>query len=198
MIVVITAGIFWQLTISRTLLATKELRDAKSAISKLMILPKDEEPTLANVADKTQLRDKFLAAHSENGDQVLIYPKSQMAIIYRSSINKIVAVGSVTVDPTMAESKGSSLTIRNGTTKITSIKDYISNIHSAFPDLKIIDGGPATRGEYPTTIVIDQTNSKDYLVDSLAGIVKGKRGVVPLNEGKPNTDLLIILGTDQP
>jgi hypothetical protein len=60
----------------------------------------------------------------------------------------------------------------------------------------VTDGGMSNRHDFPTTIVIDNTDQKDNLVDALAKITSGKRGVVPLSEGKASTELEIIVGKD--
>lgn len=194
----ITAAALWQVTIGNMSPAKKELKQVKAAVEKLMLLPKDEEPTLAAVEDKTKLKDKFLAAKSADGDQVLIYTKNQMAIIYRPSINKIVAVGTVAYDPAFPEAKGASLTVLDSINNPAKAQKIIEAIRINYPDIKITDGGKSNRQDFPDTIIIDNTDKKDYLVDALVEITAGKRGVLPLSEVKTATDLLIIVGLDQP
>lgn len=66
-------------------------------ISRHMVLPKDEEPALLTITDRSKLRTKFLQ-QAQNGDKVLVYQNNQRAIIYRPSIDRIVDVGIVQID----------------------------------------------------------------------------------------------------
>lgn len=61
------------------------------------LLPSDEEPAVATVTNKSKISTPFLKS-AENGDRVLIYQKNSLAIIYRPSIDRIVAVGNVQID----------------------------------------------------------------------------------------------------
>lgn len=174
----------------------RDLSSVKRSVDKLMILPKDEEPTLLIVEDKKQVKDQFLNAKSENGDEVLVYTKNKMVIIFRPSNNKIVAVGTVTVDEALVESKGASLTVLNGNNDQTKTSAIISQIKKAYPDMKVVDGGSANKQDFSTTIVIDKNNQKPNLKDTLATLIDGKVGVVPLSESQPSSDLLLIVGKD--
>lgn len=172
-----------------------ELSNVKASVSHLMLLPTDEEPTLATVQDKSQLKDKFLIDKAKNGDQLLIYTNNGIAILYRPSINKIVAVSPVTVDLAQVESDGATITILNGTndsSKVTIVKDTIANL---YPNTKITIG-EANKKDFPTTIIIDNTGSKDNLLAGLMDAIHGKQGVVPLSEAKTATDFMIIVGKD--
>jgi hypothetical protein len=174
----------------------KELSQVKATVEKLMLLPNDEEPTLAIVDDVSKLKDSFLIAKAQNGDDVLLYNKNAMVIIYRPSINKIVAVGSVTADPAIPEAHGASITVMNGSNDSVKTKIIMNKVREAYPDLKIIDGGSTNKQDFTTTIVIDNTNQKDNLQLALMSVVNGKKGVVPLGEIKSETDLMIIVGKD--
>jgi len=73
------------------------LKAVKSKISKHYVLPADEVPALATVTDTSKLSTPFFKG-TKNGDQVLIYQKNHVAIIYRPSIDRIVSVGPVSID----------------------------------------------------------------------------------------------------
>ena len=96
----------------------------------------------------------------------------------------------------MAESQGATLTVLNGANDAAKTKKVIDQLKATYPDMTVTDGGSATRHDFPTTIVIDTSNSKDFLVDALTKITNGARGVVPLSEAKAETDLMIIVGKD--
>lgn len=69
----------------------------KDLVGRHMVLPEDEEPALATVTDKTKISTDFFK-QAENGDKLLIYQDHKTAIIYRPSLDKIIAVGPVSID----------------------------------------------------------------------------------------------------
>lgn len=197
LVIIILAGtVAWLLAGRHTNPGNQQVNIVKTEVGKLMILPKDEQPTLATVEDKTKLTDKFLVANAENGDRVLIYTKKQLVIIYRPSVNKIVAVGSVTVDPALAEAKGATLTVLDSTNNPAKEQKIINEVRAAYPDIKVTDGGKSNKQNFTYTIVIDNTDQKDNLLLSLVDLVSGKRGIQPPSENKASTDFLIIVGQD--
>jgi len=74
-----------------------EERAAAAKVSKHYLLPTNETPALATVTDTKKLTTPFLK-NAKDGDEILIYQKNQIAIIYRPSIDRIIAVGPVTID----------------------------------------------------------------------------------------------------
>jgi hypothetical protein len=66
-------------------------------VSKLMVLPSGEDPTIATVIDPAKLKDQKFFVNSKKNDKVLIYPKAQLAILYRESTNKIINVAPVNI-----------------------------------------------------------------------------------------------------
>ncbi len=70
----------------------------KALVARHYLLPQDEDPALATVTDRSKLTTPFLAK-SENGDKVLIYQTKKIVIIYRPSIDKLIAVGPVSIAP---------------------------------------------------------------------------------------------------
>lgn len=72
----------------------KESEDTVSEVSKIMVLPSGETPTVANISDASKLRDRAFFDNAQNGDKVLIYQDAQKAIIYRPSTKQIVEVAS--------------------------------------------------------------------------------------------------------
>lgn len=173
----------------------KSVQSVKASISKLMILPEDEEPTLAIVEDKHALKDKFLKDNAEKGDEILIYANRGQAIIYRPGINKIVAVSQVTVDAAQAQAQGATIEIRNGTSDAF-IDDELKDILAQkYPTAKL-SVTPANRKDFQKTIVIDNNDTKDNLFIQIMDELKAGRGVVPLGEPKANTDIVILIGKD--
>lgn len=63
-------------------------------IGKIYALP-NETPTVAAITDKEKLQGQTFFKDAENGDQLLIFPKAKLAILYRESDNKLINVGPV-------------------------------------------------------------------------------------------------------
>ena len=173
-----------------------DIANVKAAVSKLMILPSNEEPTLASVQDKSKLADEFLRSKTENGDKVLVYTDSHLVIVYRPSIQKIAAVGVANVDPAYPESKGTTIIVKDGSNNPAKTKQILDTIRSEYPDSKVTDGGKTNKQDFQDTIVIDNSNNKDYLVEALTVKLPGKRGIVPLSEPRTDSDIEVIVGVD--
>lgn len=198
--------------------ADEEIKQVVAEVGKLMILPKDETPTVATVTDKSKLQSQVFFANVENGDKVMIYTKNKKAIIYRPSLNKIVEVGPVNIaqtqpsttpppqqpTPTVPDSSPSgqitpvdnlkvNAAIYNGTkTKgLASITEDI--IQQKYPSVKVTTTGN-TKNDYSKTLVIDLTGQNTALVSQLAGFLSGDVSKMPSGETKPDTDILVILG----
>lgn len=69
-----------------------EVQKVVTEVGNLMILPKDEDPTVATISDVEKLRGQAFFADAKNGDKVLIYAKAEKAILYDPVQKKIVAV----------------------------------------------------------------------------------------------------------
>jgi hypothetical protein len=69
----------------------------KARVARHYLLPKDEEPALATITDKSKLSSPAFK-QTEDGDRLLIYQKNRMAIVYRPSIDRVVAIVPVSID----------------------------------------------------------------------------------------------------
>ena len=76
----------------------KELQDTVKIISKLMVLPTNETPTLATVNDPEKLKNQSFFANAKVGDKVLIYTNAKKAILYNPAQNKIVEVSPLNIN----------------------------------------------------------------------------------------------------
>lgn len=66
-------------------------------IGKIMVLPSDEEPTVATVSDLEPLKDQPFFANAKIGDKVLIYTNARKAILYNPKMRKIVEVAPINI-----------------------------------------------------------------------------------------------------
>lgn len=92
------AFFYWQFEIIKQnprSVAQTEVKDLIARVSKLIVLPKDEEPTIATVSDPIKLQDQPFFVKAKAGDKVLIYPNSKKAILYDPTNNIILEVAPV-------------------------------------------------------------------------------------------------------
>jgi len=66
-------------------------------VGKLIVLPPDEKPVIATVADPTKLQGQPFFANAQIGDKVIIYPEARKAILYNPESNKIVEVAPLNI-----------------------------------------------------------------------------------------------------
>ncbi len=80
-------------------LQEKEVDKLLGAVSKHLVIPTDEEPTIATISDIDALTESqpFFKGAS-NGDKVIVYVGASRAIIYSPERDVIINVGAVMVD----------------------------------------------------------------------------------------------------
>lgn len=191
-----------------------ESQEVITAVSKLAIVPVDEVPTLASVTDKDKLPDTSFFKNAENGDRVLLYTQAQRAYLYRPSENKIVESSPLTLNnentsgetPSQTPAASSSsmisklttITLYNGTaTKglTLNFETQIANILKK-DSFQVVARENATKQDYSEGIIIDITGSNDTMIKQLAEQFKLKTQQLPEGEVKPQSDILIILGSN--
>jgi hypothetical protein len=76
-------------------IAPQEANDLEYELSKLIILPVGEQPTIAQIVDIKSLQDQNPSFYqfAQNGDTVLVF--STRAVIYRRSEGKIVNIAPI-------------------------------------------------------------------------------------------------------
>ncbi|MBP6975081.1 MAG: hypothetical protein KBB54_04050 [Candidatus Pacebacteria bacterium] len=70
----------------------KETAQIIAKVSKLIVLPEDEDPTIATVSDPEILKEQAFFVQAKKGDKVLIYTNAKKAILYSVSLNKVLEV----------------------------------------------------------------------------------------------------------
>ena len=66
-------------------------------VSKIYAVPPNEQPSVALVEDKAKLRQQPFFGSVENGDYILVYTDSKLAIVYREKDNKLMKVGPINI-----------------------------------------------------------------------------------------------------
>ncbi|HEV8601445.1 MAG TPA: hypothetical protein VGQ87_02490 [Patescibacteria group bacterium] len=101
---VATAAAFYtqlnQLKQNPQVAAQKENKKLLEAVGQLIVLPSDEQPTIATVSDPSKLKDQAFFAQAKVGDKVLIYTNAKKAILYDPVANKILEVAPVNIGNT--------------------------------------------------------------------------------------------------
>ena len=195
-ILFIAVGLLFNRYVIKGSSENKDLSLAKTKVGKLILLPTNEEPTLAEVTDNKTIKDAVLAKSSKNGDQILFYTKSRLVVVYRPSINKIVLAGDLFADPAYSEADGATIIVMNGNNDDSKTQGIIADIKRIYPNSVVSFGGKTVRSDFPKTIVIDNTSKKDNFRAALIQDIKGNLGVVPLSETKTDSDIMIIVGKD--
>lgn len=104
-------------------------------LGKLVLLPKDETPTIGTVTDKSQLPAKPFFKNAENGDKIVLFTLAKKVYLYRPSLNKIIDIGPVISEEgsvsgaktTIRETTPSGKIIFRGTTPTPTIQQFISS-----------------------------------------------------------------------
>lgn len=76
-------------------IAQNEIKKVVNTVGKLIVLPKDELPTIATVTDLEALRGQSFFVNAKVGDKILVYTKSKKAILYNPTLNKIIEIASL-------------------------------------------------------------------------------------------------------
>lgn len=69
-----------------------------SEVNKIILLPSDEIPSIADVTDPMTARNQEFFKNSQKGDKVLLFKNSKRAYLYRPSEKRIIEVGQFVVN----------------------------------------------------------------------------------------------------
>ena len=77
-------------------------------VGQLVLLPTDENPTIATVTDLSKLQGQPFFEQAQVGDKVLIYTNAKKAILYRPAQNKIIEIAPINLGSTSSNSSSGS------------------------------------------------------------------------------------------
>ncbi len=182
-----------------TLAAQEEVKALVTKVATLMELPKDEQPTVATISDKSKLKDQPFFVNAENGDKVLIYTNAKKAIIYRPSTNKIIEVGPVNIGSSAPVTSNAPTEIKvalyNGTNVTGLTATVEKDLKSKMANVNVVAKENASANTYTKTLVIDLSGTNKENTNKIAQTLGGEVGNLPKGEAKPsNADILVILG----
>jgi len=82
----------------------EDTRRLVEKVGELVVLPENEEPTIATVNDPAQLKGHPFFAKAKKGDKVLIFSNAGKSILYDPVANKVIEVASMDVSAPTVES----------------------------------------------------------------------------------------------
>lgn len=202
-VAVIMLGILvWQVFSPKDAATVK--REVVAKVAKLYNLPTDEEPRHAVIADADQTSKEPFFKDAKNGDQLLVYPQAGFAVLYRESENKIINTGKVGFAgepgeaPKQQPDQVAKVTVKvvNGTTKTGRASAVGGELASKLPQVVTVDQtfADAKKKPYAKTLVVDLNGNKADAAKQIANALGGEVGNLPAGEGKPGTDILVIVG----
>ena len=189
-------------------LQKNEIESLLEKVKTHMVLPEDEEPTVATISDVDALvKQQPFFKGTQNGDKVLVYVKARKAIIYSPERDIIVNVGAVVVDENPIainesdeEFKQLNIELRNGTGNPGLAQEISSRLKNENEDFNFVELSDASNKDYAATLVVDlgKTDNKDLLVS--LGSVLGVSTIsqqLPEGEQESQAEVLVIVGQDQ-
>lgn len=78
--------------------ANTEIESLITKVSRLIMLPPGEEPTVATVSDPAKLKDQAFFQNAQVGDKVLIYTKARKAYLYDPEGDILLEVAPITAE----------------------------------------------------------------------------------------------------
>lgn len=72
-------------------------------VSQLYAIPEGQVPTIATVQDIDKLKDQPFFDGAQNGDYLIVFDESSLAILYRPSENRLVKVGPINIENSSSE-----------------------------------------------------------------------------------------------
>lgn len=199
-------------------LTSEQIQQLTDEVSRLVVLPEGEVPTIATVTDVDKLTSQPFFRTAQNGDKVLLFGSTKEAILYRPSIGKIIRMAPI--NQTDIASPSPSLAPQANTTGIPTVTPEVKKIKVAVLNstkeaglarkagllldktkYEIVATTNAT-GEYEATTVskISGNTITDADLRSITAVmasVKAQIKTLPTDEVAPTgAEVVIVLGSD--
>ena len=198
-VITVVVSLFWKDLYVLALYRDPDVRVVQRLeldIKSKVLLPEGETPAMATVTDQAKISQGGVLKNAINGDKVLLYYSAGTAVVYRPSVDKIVSVGPLIVDPSASQVKDAKVFVRNGSGDQQKFTKALNLLRERYPSASISDDGNAARTDYPTTIAIDLSAAKTEFTGAISEFLGAQNGILPISEQKPEADILIIIGKD--
>lgn len=187
----------------------EEIAQITAVISTFMQLPVGEEPTIATVLDAEQLRSQPFFVHSKNGDKVLIYIEAKKAILFRPENNRVIEVAPIFFDETgeiLAVPEIDNESVVDARAAVTRVVYYNGSgvqgraaefeqlVQNTFDTIETVFVTSAFQ-TYQGIQVVDLSGQHMSQAIELAEFFGGTVVDFPIDESRPDADILIIIGT---
>ena len=173
--------------------AQLESKNISEKIGKFMELPKGELPEVSTVVDVTKLSNNELFTNAQNGDKLLVYNTAGIILLYRPSVNKIIAYsGSKKVS--YIQEPPTTIAIYNGTA-INGLASTYEDKLSSVTNIIIQEKKNASLENYTKSYVLDISGTHKEMAQKITEAIGGELlDKLPEGEISPKTDILIIAG----
>ncbi len=182
-----------------------------AAVSKLMVLPTDEKPTVATVSDVTKLSEQPFFKNAANGDKVLIFNQKKQAILWRPDNNLIIEVAPINITESSPSAENPTVNTASPTPAQEPIRFFLYNGARVSRLTQVYEtellgtvsgaevaGRDNAENEYDDTVLIDLSGSNKTQAETLAKTLGITVSELPDGEIKPSEgDFLIIVGKDK-
>jgi hypothetical protein len=159
-------------------------------VNKVYELPKDQTPVVALVSDEAKFKAEYpVFTSAKQGDNLLLYEKAGLAVLYRSSEKKVVGTA------TFAVKRSASLYLVASADKQPAVEAQLTKNY----DVELV--GKASPATLPTqSSVFDATGKNTELVAKIAAelgatVVSSSPLSTPPSE---NPDIVVLIGAPQP
>lgn len=185
--------------IAAQIAAQEEVKRLTLSIGKLMLLPKNETPSIATITDISKLKDKIFFKNAANGNKVLIYPNSKQAILYDPKANLIINVGPVNFSQQQTQQvQKTHIGLRNGTNVVGLTNKIEADIKKSFTEVDVTLKEQDKRTDYKKTIVVVLNDVSINIAEKIAKNLNSQVDKLPKGETEPtNVDILVIVGEDK-
>jgi hypothetical protein len=131
---------------------------------------------------------------------VVIYSKTGLAILYRTSVNRIINVSPINLgNQTGTATTPISIAVYNGTPTAGLTTKFATDIVKLITNLNVSSKANAGKNSYERSVIVDLTGKNADTVKELATLLDGDVSTLPEGEVKPadaTTEVLVILGAN--
>ncbi len=180
-------------------------------VSRHVLLPEGEIPTVMTVTDKEKNTSKQFFANAKNGDKVLVYMMAKKAFLYDVALDRILEigpvltsssgsaqmVGAVTSTPN-PQAAGLRFVLYNGTTMEGLTRGFVPVVKEKIAGATVVGTAMAAKHDYATSVLIDVSGTRSGDASAYATLLGLTVSPLPAGEhATASADFLVILGSDK-